>query len=35
MIHQIYSNPMASEDPISDDDLDEFIRDFSEETELN
>ena len=26
---------MVSEDPISDDDLDDFIRNFSEMTELN
>ena len=28
-------NSMVSEDPISDDDLDEFIRNFSDMTELN
>ena len=28
-------NSMLSEDPISDDDLDVFIRNFSEMTELN
>ena len=28
-------NTMVSEDPISDDDLDSFIRNFSEMTELN
>ena len=28
-------NSMLSEDPISDDDLDGFIRNFSEVTELN
>ena len=28
-------NSMMSEDPISDDDLDEFIRNFSDMTKLN
>ena len=28
-------NSMVSEDPISEDDLDEFIRNFSDMTELN
>ena len=28
-------NSMVSEDPMSDDDLDEFIRNFSDMTELN
>ena len=28
-------NSVVNEDPISDDDLDEFIRNFSDMTELN
>ena len=35
MTHQTLSTQMVSEDIISDDDLDEFIRNFSDMAELN